>query len=284
MRDIRVVLGIVIYYPSEKELDRIIQYSKKFNHIYVYDNTEGEMQISNSIKLKESKTIRYFCDNTNVGLAKAYNNMCKRAILEKFDFIILFDQDSILSNRELSEYIDYIRLCDIDRVGLFTPEVIDLNKNIKKNEDINEVYSQVEWAISSGSAINLDVYKLTDGFDENYFIDRIDFDYCMQLKEKEYKNIKINTVKLKHRIGDEHKFIFLKISQHNSTRHYYMFRNRLYYYLIKNPTKENKKKAIVNSIFHVIRVLMESDSKEKINSILRGYIDFKNNNMGKKTN
>ena len=36
MRDIRVVLGIVIYYPSEKELNRIIQYSKKFNHIYVY--------------------------------------------------------------------------------------------------------------------------------------------------------------------------------------------------------------------------------------------------------
>jgi rhamnosyltransferase len=276
--------GITLFYPTKNELESILNYIQVFEKIYVYDNTDNiEKQKTNSTYFTNNNKFEYFSYCENFGLSVALNKMCKNSIINSFDYICLFDQDSIINNTSLSNMISYISSTKDSSVGIYTPEIIYssqsemvVNKNSLKIEGL-----KVKWAITSGSFLNLDIFKLTEGFDKNYFIDRLDYDYCVQLRDLGYKIIQIKNTFLFQQLGHENRFMGFKISEHSALRHYYVFRNRLYFYLDKRFSFLNILIIIVLSIGHLFTIIIESDSISKFKILRQSIVDYSSGKMGK---
>lgn len=275
----KICIGIILYYPSVDEINRIKNYLDVFEHVYVYDNTpdiEHKKQFHNS-------GIYYYFNSSNDGMSLALNFICNQAIYDGYDFIITMDQDSIISNDSLMQMQNFINTYSMKNIGIISPTIIYNQKQEVKMKVTDEIYNYISWTITSGSAINLNIYRNTSGFDENYFIDRLDYDYCILIQKLGYKIIRINNVYLYQSLGEQRKGLFKNLSTHNPIRHYYMVRNRLYFYL-KKQDQSNKQMVIVIllTIKHFLSIiLVENQKAQKIRMTIKGIKDYMKNNMGK---
>ena len=71
-------------------------------------------------------------------------------------------------------------------------------------------------------------------YDEAWFMDYVDYEYCLRLQRAGYQLLRANHVLLHHQLGTVKTFrLFgteLSIKTHNAWRHYYIARNRLLMY------------------------------------------------------
>lgn len=276
--------GVTLFYPSKEELDAIRKYSDIFECMYLFDNTDSDERFRNEEYYNDNQGFIYISNNENEGLSIAYNTMCKKAIADGYNYICLFDQDSLIKVQDLRKMIDYIKINKSENVAIYVPEIIYKHEN-NSMQIVEEkcMGVEVEWAISSGSFINLNVYQKTEGFDENYFIDRLDYDYCIAVKKLGYKVIKIKNTFLYQTLGEQGKGIFRNVSQHSPIRHYYIFRNRLYYYINKNKTSDIQYLILIGiSLRHFSKILLFEKCKiEKIKMLYKGLVDYNRGRMGK---
>jgi rhamnosyltransferase len=278
----KICMGLTLFYPTLSELDSILKYSQVFERIYVFDNTDNkEEQEFNDNHLINIENIVYISETNNYGLSISLNRMCKKAIFDNFDFICLFDQDSNMNNGDLIKINNYIENSVSSDIGIYAARVVygERQKEINLNNKLSEL--EVEWAITSGSYINLHIYSATNGFDENYFIDRLDYDYCFQLKKLNFKIVEFKNVFLYQQLGEKGRFLWFKISEHNTLRHYYIFRNRLYFYLNKYFSIKNIFIVFILSVNHFMIILIEKDSVKKAKIIKKSINDYLKNKMGK---
>lgn len=275
-------MGMTLFYPTLSELDAVFKYSQVFDRVYIFDNTDNiKKQESNYNHLINIENVVYISEANNFGLSISLNRMCKKAIFDNFDFIFLFDQDSNISNNDLIKINDYIECHVNTNVGIYAAKVIYDGKQEDINLDNELSELEVKWAITSGSYINLNIYKLTDGFDENYFIDGLDYDYCIQVEKLNFKIVEIQNVFLYQQLGEKDGFLWLLIFEHGALRHYYIFRNRLYFHLNKHFSIKNIFLVFVCSIKHLMLVFLEQDSLKKLRMIKEGIKDYLKNKMGK---
>lgn len=276
--------GVTLYYPSEEELNAIIKYKDIFEVVYLFDNTDSNERLDNEKYFYNDDRIIYISTKENEGLSVAYNNMCQKAISHGFDYICLLDQDSLINTNDLIKMIDYIKIYNRTDAALYVPEVIYKHENnyMKSVED-KCIGVEIDWAISSGSFINLLSYQKTEGFDENYFIDRLDYDYCITVRKLGYKVIKIKNAFLYQTLGEQGNGIFKNVSQHSPIRHYYIFRNRFYFYIDKSRISNIQYlKLIIVSLRHFIKIILFETCKiEKLKMMYRAWKDYQRGKMGK---
>ncbi|MBM6615368.1 glycosyltransferase [Desemzia sp. RIT804] len=283
-----ISIGIILYFPTIENINQILTLKDLVEKIYLYDNTDDK-EVASKIKKQFSNhmNFEYINGKTNDGMAKALNNLCKRAIKHKHDFIITLDQDSIFEKEEIEEYI-YIIKKEVNKdygIGLFGPQIVYLDGKLsvsdskkKTNNNTNELQiTNREWIITSGSAINLSIFSNMEGFDEKYFIDRVDHDYCKQLRNHNKKIVQINNIQLYQHLGNNTKNILMyTYSEHNSLRNYYMFRNRIYYYNKFYEGVEKQLKIVLGSAKQMILILIFDKNKySKIKKIVEGYQSYK---------
>lgn len=274
----KLCCGITLYNPNDSEIRNIYKYMDTFEYIYVYDNTEKS---NLKMKFKEDKFV-YISSGSNDGLSIAYNNICTRAIQDGHKYIMLLDQDSIVEPIYINKMINAICRNSLENIAVYGMDIIYNHKNkCEKNENSGSL-RYVEWTISSGSIIDLSLFYKIGMFDENYFIDRVDFDYCISARKLGYKIAIVDGCYLKQKLGEVKKILGKKFSTHSPIRHYYSFRNRLYYYLIKNKFSiKNLVITIITSFRAILYIVfIEDKKKEKLKMILKAINDFKNNNMG----
>ncbi|OMD98680.1 hypothetical protein BSK54_22015 [Paenibacillus odorifer] len=283
-------VGVVFYNPTQLEADKIKEYSKIVSKYYVYDNTEREKpDYVNEVMYYDK--CEYISHERNDGIAKALNYMCREAKKDGFKYILLLDQDSIFDLANIKLLFESIQQNNRSDIGVYAPE----SKYIKsiKEYDIYKAetsminrndYKEVDWRITSGSVIDLDVFMLVGEFDENLFIDRVDYDYCRYINKYGYKTVVVQNSILYQFLGEAQGGIF-NFTQHNYIRHYYIFRNRLY---IMNKYKDEYKgtRKIVLLCLSITRhigkvLLFESDKTRKMKAMKAAYKDYKNNEMGK---
>ena len=141
--------------------------------------------------------------------------------------------------------------------------------------------------MTSGNLLNLKAYKKVGKFEEKYFINYVDHEYCLRLKKNGFK-IKVhkNSI-LIHKLGNmaSKNFFGKKITytNHNYIRRYYITRNRLNtiskYFFTDFVFSLKELKAI---IFEWIKILLfEKDKIKKQKSIIKGIFDFIRNKYGK---
>lgn len=276
---------VILYYPNIKELQQILLLESAFDKVYVYDNTDKSSYI-NYTTMFDDTSIEYISYGENKGLAVAYNELCNKALEDGSDYLCIYDQDSVMTKSSILEIKEFINnKAEGLSAAIIAPKIVFNHKN-NSFEKVDTLYTEVKWVISSGSFINLEYYKKTEGFDENYFIDRVDLDYCDEVRKLGYKIIQLNNVILKQSLGELTNGFFRKNNEHSVIRHYYICRNKLYHFNKKYRGSKMKKYilSVTSVIRQIYRVLFnESEKMKKIKMMITAIIHYKQCKMGKYT-
>lgn len=277
---------VVLYNPDKKVLDNIKTYINLLDNLYVVDNSP--IPNDNSKKFRDKK-IKYISNNGNKGIAFALNVGADLALKNGSEWLLTMDQDSSFQNGSLEKMISFLK--EINKNTIMS-ESLDLSYDkigilsalqrtkLNKNDKLSGVsYPLV--VMTSGNLVNLKAYKKIKGFKDWFFIDAVDFDFCLNLKKNGYEVIQMNTAELNHNLGDttEKKILgkTIYVTNHNPVRRYYITRNRHYLYdLYKDDYLDYCVLELSRTKHELIKIILfEKDKIEKLRYIYKGYRDYK---------
>ena len=275
--------GITLFNPNISEIENLKKISSLFDRVIVYDNSKFKSKEKfKSNFLDNTDKFIYISHNKNNGLSRAYNEIFYTAHKLNYDFICILDQDSILLKDNFFEIISFIDKNHSNKTAIYAPKMIHQGSSKKHRVTINKM-KNINWCISSGSIFNLKSFLEIKKFDENYFIDRLDLDYCKRVIQKGYYIKLLYGYNLYQKLGTKRKLFGINYYEHNPMRHYYIYRNRLYYYhKFYEKRLLMKFKLLLLNFFHLIRILfIELDKVKKLNYIKKARNDFKTKKFGR---
>ncbi|OMD06723.1 glycosyltransferase family 2 protein [Paenibacillus odorifer] len=264
--------GIVTYNPDINRLvENINSILSQVDTLILVDNASNNMsEIEHAIR--DLSKIVLLKNDTNRGIAAALNQIVRFSASNYSEWVLLLDQDSVVPEGIIEHFSKYT---DLDGVGIITPRIIDRNfsEEFKNDSEL----SWIDMCITSGSFINIDLFKKIGEFDEKMFIDLVDFEYCARLRKERYKILRINSVKLLHQLGSMKVRKILgrniRVTNHPGIRHYYYTRNTIYYY---KKHRELLKKSYpgLTTLKKVGKIIaFESEKTDKLKHVVRGLID-----------
>lgn len=274
---------VILYHPDIALIARIKTYLNILEVLYVVDNTEhNDINIKNEV-LKYEK-VQYLHDGENKGIAIRLNQVAETAIKDGHSALLTMDQDSYFDLNMALQYIDCIySFKSYSNTAMFGVEFLHQTQlSTCTSEKVSEL-------ITSGSIINLDLFKSIGRFDEKLFIDYVDHEYCYRAITKGYEIVKFSNIFLQHSVGEtvqKRSFGSLKYTQrsfHSAVRIYYMVRNYLYVKSLYNHSfpveMKHQQKSILTRIKN--KLLYSNERIKLLRLIFRAFKDYKEGRMGK---
>jgi len=272
--------GCVILYHPDKEVVRNISSLSMLDKVYVIDNTEGKIN-ENGEAIRRFSNVHFYHDFDNQGIGKRLNQVCNLAIGDGFIFLLTMDQDSHFEPEVLSKYFSCIKDNISDKaIAMFGVSII---KEFENPDFCSS--SLVDFLITSGSIINLSLYQELGKFDERLFIDYVDTEYCLRIKEKKYKCLKFHNILLDHKLGNSierrsyKNFKFSPRIIHAPSRIFFMVRN--YFYLKKKY--KSKFPAELRQLGNDLKVRIKNnflygDSRIAVlSNVIKGFVAYLRN-------
>jgi rhamnosyltransferase len=275
--------GVVVWYnPDNSVIQNLLSYAGMVEKLYIVDNSD----VLNDAIIHHVAGIDncvYINNHGNKGIAHALNVGAKMAIESGADWLLTMDQDSKFEEDNLLRLIQYAKDQNEREVGLVSPyHQTEVSKPPKK--DIEELYI----VMTSGNVLSLFAYQLIGGFNESFFIDVVDWEYCLRLNRKNFKVIRHNKIYLKHNLGNPTIITNKKgkkviVLNYNRIRRYYITRNKLFVIFKYWAIYPGIVYAFITSFFVDIKhiLLYESDKNKKLNSVMWGSLHFLLNKKGK---
>lgn len=262
---------IVLYNPDIERLNQNIEaIFPQVDGIVLVDNGSNNLdEVRNNVTCE----VQYVTNEKNMGIAKALNEGFEFAIEHDYDWVLTLDQDSVSDKNLIEIYKKYMYLPDI---GMLTCNFIDRHSKIPLEDEKNEEYYTVSRCITSASFCSVEAYKKSGGFDDEMFIDFVDYDYSIKMYLSGYKIYRINYDGLLHELGRSktHNILGLKFVtvDHSAFRHYYLARNSII--MSKKYPKYYKKSAIIVDEIRKIAVILLFE-KQKWQKIRRRFSGVK---------
>lgn len=259
---------IVAYEPDLNKLNRLIQVLINADCVpIIVDNSEKTKLTKDLL----STNCQIISMESNAGIAKAQNVGINVALQNNADIIGFFDQDSEPDESLITELIN--NLINLGNV-VIAPVAIDKENGkeypslvIKKSGLSKEVYAlnsdipvAVDYVISSGTFTTRYVINEVGLFDEDFFIDFVDIEWCLRCRKKGINIFVIPNAILCHKIGNETKKILgITVTVHSPYRTYYKVRNS---FLLRKK-KLNKLFVLRQIIPAIIHNFLLTFDKEK---------------------
>ncbi len=284
------ICAIIVVYNGfdclRKTVETIINQVGK---VVLVDNNSDEDTL-NLIKdlVLEYTLIHVIYNKSNLGIAAAFNQGVNYAKENGFEFVLTLDQDSISAPTMVEKMLNvYEKLGNDPMVSLCPRVIYDYNDNAVANRGRPENYRSRLVSISSGHLLNLALLDSVGDFNEDLFIDSVDFDYCLRIRLAGGRIIECCNAVLYQQLGYNQVFSLLgcknRISLHNPTRYYYMLRNHVYItktYYKKFPQFCTKKQ--IGMISEIVKAyLFHSERIVTMRFIDLGIKDGINNHFGK---
>ena len=246
------IAGIVVAYNIEKKAlaKSIDSYRDFVDTVYIIDNSNKDMRLEELANTK----IKYISMNGNKGIAKALNEGIKLAIKDAFEFALTMDQDSQFKNNLIDEYSKN----EAKDVIIYSPDyIIERKKRKKHKTDTTELY----WTMTSGNLLNLKLYQQVGQFKEKFFIDVVDYEYCLRAKKKGFRIIQCNKAELIHNPGIQKVKKILgrnyKYGDMKPERMYYQIRN------LSWTAKEYKSsKAMILIMVKLLKIILFFENRK----------------------
>lgn len=226
---------VILYNVNDSILNKLDVNAAEIDNIILVDNSS----VSNQQKIEKLayKNKHYIFNEKNLGIAESLNIGVKKALLVGAEFLLLLDQDSVLTENYIEKmYSVFSSYPNRERIAIVAPKYID--------EDSGEVSSFAEIhsdevqsvliTMTSGNFLPVEIFKKVGYFDSSYFIDYVDNEFCLRCKKAGYEILEAQNVYLKHKLGESKNYKFLNktpiSTNHPPLRRYYIFRNRVFLY------------------------------------------------------
>lgn len=258
---------VVSFNPPNDFKQNVIRYAEITNNIIIVDNhSSGDILLSIPDNLRNFFTI--IKSNENRGIAWGLNRGLSEAFKKGYLYALTLDQDSLPVSNILTLYNTILfKEKDVGLLGTtFTDKIKDFSKvHVKSALTV----------ITSGTLHSLKILPKVGFYNEKLFIDSVDFDFALRVKEKGYRVLRTTEPLLCHHLGSPICKFGIKSSNHNVIRRYYMARNHVIIcklYWKKFPVWIFKKNC-----FFLITILkmfiVEKNIKEKFIATLEGIYD-----------
>ncbi len=210
--------------------------------IFIVDNSTSQ-----PVLLSNSENVIIDAHPENLGISGGLRLALEWSFEHKYDFLWAFDQDSIPASNCLELLLEvYNQVSQVNyKVGIIAPTPIDLRTNkvieaavfdrdhftpCKHNSRV-EPY-ECDAPITSGSLISIAAARTLSPPRADLFIDGVDLDYGLRLKQKGFHNLIVPPAILYHQFGNPIKVKFLQkerfVQIYSALRHYYICRNHTY--------------------------------------------------------
>lgn len=270
----RICAGIVTYNPDMERLkENISAIINQVEKIIIIDNHSNNIsEIQEYIKVYSA--IVCIKNSDNLGIAAALNQIVLWSKQQDFSWVLTLDQDSVCQPGLIEAYKKHLYL---NKVGMFTCDIVDRNYIINKKTGNMQDYEQVSKCITSGCLTNILACIESGMFDEKLFIDSVDYDMCYSMQEHNYSIVLVHMKGLLHEVGKSRKYNILgfefAVNNHSSLRKYYISRNSIYTTRKHHLNKWKEDFIVYKRIFTVL--FFEENKIEKIGAILKGIKDGK---------
>ena len=268
----KIPAGIVLYCPDPDRLrENLEAICPQTASVICVDNGSDNREEITRLLSQYPQTI-LIANESNVGIARALNQICRRAADDGFDYVVTLDQDSVCPADMIASYEEHLT----EDAGLLCPVVKDRNHDLgTKGGD--EPMTEITECITSASLVNLKAWEAVNGFDESMFIDGVDFDFCDRIRKKGYRVYRVNRVVLLHEIGNitVRRFLFwpVRVKNHGAFRKYYIARNTMVLARKRGGTARIVKSYAQVAKQYLMVLLYEDKKREKLSSVRRGFVD-----------
>lgn len=237
-------------------------------HIIVVDNCSPDNSFEELSKYNKNNSFHIIQSPYNGGFSYANNIGIKLALKEKADYIILLNNDTIVTKDFLLPLL--LPFNNNKNIGATTPRIMyesnrniywygggKLYKNIARVKHLlinttflSDTANETEVSFISGCCICLPAFVIKEcGFlDESYFLYEEDVDLCYKLLHNKYKLYYIPSSTIYHKVNSS-------TGKNSPTVQYYMVRNK---YLLINKHLSGISKfiaIIVNTIVFIKRLI-----------------------------
>ncbi|GKU31664.1 glycosyltransferase [Clostridium folliculivorans] len=288
------VCCIIVTYNIGNEFYKCFNAIKdQVEEVVIVDNGSDKKTVDVLNKIKTDKEGFVIFNNDNMGIAYALNQGVDYALTSGYKWILTMDNDSIATKNMIDGMLNsYDKLDDMskkDTVSIF-PVYVERayteDESIESNKYCDE-YEYVLSEITSGNIIRADVFNIIGKFEEKFFIDYVDHEFCLRIASKGYKAIRGKQCFLLHQLGNSEKRVIMGkeilYTNHSALRRYYTARNSMYVwkkYIRKFP------KFVVRDILFFIKknlliLLFEKHKLDKFRMTFKGIVDFMINKFGK---
>jgi rhamnosyltransferase len=204
-------------------------------HVILVDNTE----LPYLLDQPRSSDCQLITLGRNTGIAHAQNVGVTSAIAAGAKVVVFFDQDSTITPGFLETLVSPL---SVGKPDIVSPLYFDDTSNsalpstkVSRHGVTSTVHHYdslepylVDVVISSGTAASVEVFEVAGLFDEDFFIDFVDTEWCLRCRSKMIPIRVIPAAVMKNRIGSSSVRIGLTtVFVHSPVRCYYQIRNCL---------------------------------------------------------
>jgi len=270
---------VITYFPDQGLCDRLDQTKAQVAHAVIVDNASDEETFKRVQAGLCKPGIDLIRNPVNFGIAAALNQGMKWARTKGYQWVLLLDQDTVPAQdmvatliRAFNEFPDKSQLAIIGSNRVLHPVT-------KAKRSQNGWWRVTETVITSGSLLNVEAAQRIGPFREEFFIDCVDFEFCLRARSMGFKIIEILVPIMQHFIGNPKtvRLLWSKIRAYNHRpwRSYYMVRNFMVLireYVLKDPWWIFRMSYAMTRIM-AVTLLVEGSRISKFRYMLLGFYD-----------
>jgi rhamnosyltransferase len=209
---------IVSYNGNDVITDTVKAIVPQVGHVVIIDNGSDDLTVSVLSSLKRSFNVEILRLQSNLGIAAALNVGVDCLLNRGFEWAITLDQDSTPNANMVEEFVAFH--ATNQEVNFMCPVIQALDEEVHVN-------TSVLTAITSGNLVKISLINDVGGYDEGFFIDSVDFDFCLKVAMRGEDVIRVCQARMQHQLGDPAKSMLINnfYTNHSPVRRYYIYRN-----------------------------------------------------------
>lgn len=270
----KVVAIIVTYNSKIDNLESLFSSLPAGTAAIVSDNSTDTLTRSKIENLVTDFSGVYLNMMGNKGLGHAQNIAIKHAIEIGADSVLMMDDDSILQEYTLenllTSYSIYKNLYSDKIIFCANPIDVDTGLPLNKNK-----LPFIRNMMSSGALISINLLKDIGYFDEDLFIDYIDYDFGWRAISCGIKIKIVEEACFYHKLGDSTRKIFgFELRIPSPIRHYYQTRNTFIICKRKYvPFSWKVNRVLAIPVKFLLLIFFAGSFKMRLNFYCKGLID-----------
>jgi rhamnosyltransferase len=275
---------VVTFHPDADLFDRMERVAKQAGQTVIVDNGSPVSYVEQIREIADKLAIHLILNSSNQGIACALNAGVRWAASQGYQWVLTLDQDTAIAPDMIKVLADVFRWYPAQKwlavIGSNYRDKVD--GRLLSNEVIGPngpPGREMVAVLTSGSLVSVGAFHAIGGFREEFFIDCVDFEYCLRARAHGFHVAITFKPVMEHGIGHltYHRLLWTRVgtSNHSPVRQYFMTRNTIILardYIGKEPQWILRYLwAWVRSIVRVL--LFEEERIPKTKCIARGCID-----------
>ena len=279
---------VVAFNPEPNLVERLRAIRGQVSAVLIVDNSEQEAPqwLRDAVSGLDAELISNEC---NLGIGAALNQGLDWARERGLKWLATFDQDTMVYDSYIEGAGKAFGACpDRDRVAIVGCNYVEsYRREAFWRGDGSEAWVEVVSVITSGSLVRLEVAEALGPFRDDFFVDLIDFEYCLRARARGFMIILSTAPLMEHAVGEPTwcRLLWKKnltTPNHSPSRQYYFTRNHL---VVMKKYMMRERGAVMRTIKTrakeiVLVICCERGKLGKIRGMVLGAFDALRGRMG----